>query len=372
MAATIERGTISSVIVKLRTDVGTPLAIGPADQLSWALLTFDGKLIAGSQTPFDLNAPGTIRPKGQLVASVDLAAGAYKADVEALDKCILVVNTAYGRQMTELQVVDAYALTTSQLFVKELVIPQLRQDQLMSAAAGALRDVRVTDDYLWTKLIAAEAEIGRRLRVFLVPTRIFQSEPSQAEIDALKGQPWVKDTPQDYEPSMFDRDKWGLFVTRHHPIVSVDRLRFIMPSAGNNYFDIPPEWMRIDKKYGYVEILPVTNATLITTSVLGFTALTWQSRIPQMVHLDYTAGLSDVATKYPDLLDAIKKLAVTKIITDSFLPQSGSISADGLSESMSVDIGKYNDLVDRIIDGGDAGGNGGLMAAIHGIKMMVC
>ena len=48
MAATIERGTISSVIVKLRTDVGTPLAIGPADQLSWSLLTFDGKPIAGS------------------------------------------------------------------------------------------------------------------------------------------------------------------------------------------------------------------------------------------------------------------------------------------------------------------------------------
>lgn len=372
MAASIERGSVSTVIVKLKTDVGTPLAIGPADQFSWALITFDGHFITGSQTSFDLNAPGTIRPKGQLVASVDLVSGSYKDEVEALDKCILVVNTVYGRQMTELAVMNAFQLTTSQLFVKELVIPQMRQDQLLTAAAGALRDVRVTDDYLWTKLIAAEAEIGRRLRVFLVPTRIFQSDPTPAEIAALNGKPWVKDTPQDYEPSMFDRDKWGLFVTRHHPIVSVDRLRFIMPSAGGSYFDIPDEWQRIDRKYGYVEILPVTNASLITTSVLGFTALTWQSRIPQMVHLDYTAGLSDVATKYPDLLDAIKKLAVTKIITDSFLPQSGSISADGLSESMSVDVSKYNDLVDRIIDGGDAGGNGGLMAAIHGIKMMVC
>lgn len=90
-----------------------------------------------------------------------------------------------------------------------------------------------------------------------------------------------------------------------------------------------------------------------------------------MVHLEYVSGLVDAETKYPDLLDAVKKMAVTKIITDTFLPQSGSISADGLSESMSVDISKYNDLIDRIIDGPEKSGNGGLQAAIHGIRAMI-
>jgi hypothetical protein len=91
--------------------------------------------------------------------------------------------------------------------------------------------------------------------------------------------------------------------------------------------------------------------------------------IPSMVHLTYTAGLTDVSTKYPELIDAIKKKAVLKIIGDAFFPQSGSISADGLSESMSVDIDKYAASIDQILNG-SSGSNGGLMAAIHGVRMM--
>lgn len=371
MPTNIERNTQSKVIVTLYDNNGKPMVISPSTPLQWGLMTYKSKLIANSLTSFDFNEPGTNLAKGQLVATVDLVSGTYKDEVEELDKCILMVNTVYGRQMTELVVMDAFELTRSQLFIKELVIPQMRSDQLMAASAGALRDMKVSDDYIWRKLIAAEAEIARRLRVFLVPTRVFQSEPTEDQIAELNGEPWVKDTPQDYEPTMFDRDKWGYFVTRHHPVVAVQRLRFIMPSAGGQYFDIPQEWLRVDQKYGHVEIIPVTNATLVTTSVLGFTALTWQSRIPQMVHLDYTAGLVDAATQYPDLIDAIMKLAVTKIITDTFLPQSGSISADGLSESMSVDLSKYQDQIDRIIDGPEKSGNGGLQAAIHGVRSMI-
>ena len=72
--------------------------------------------------------------------------------------------------------------------------------------------------------------------------------------------------------------------------------------------------------------------------------------------------------KYPELLDCIKKKAVLKILGDAFLPQSGSISADGLSESLSVDMDKYHDVVDAILNGRD--GNGGLMAQLHGVRVM--
>ncbi|WOL24218.1 tail fiber protein [Yersinia phage fHe-Yen8-01] len=370
MSVTLERNTVNTVVISLTAN-GKPMMLNPTDQLKFILMTFGGALVSGSETIIDLMAPGTVLSKGQVVATIDLDNGAYADQVNAIGKCIICVPTIYGRQMTQADLVDPYQLTRSQLFIKELIVPEIRRDQLMAASAGALGSLKVSDDYIWSKLIAAEAEISRRLRVFLTPTRIFQHEPEQHEIDALGNMPWTVDTPQDYEPTMFDRDKWGYFITRHHPIVSVERLRFIMPSAGGQYFDIPAEWMKIDRKYGHVEILPVTNATLITTSVLGFTALTWQSRIPQMVHLEYVSGLVDAETKYPDLLDAVKKMAVTKIITDTFLPQSGSISADGLSESMSVDISKYNDLIDRIIDGPEKSGNGGLQAAIHGIRAMI-
>ena len=58
------------------------------------------------------------------------------------------------------------------------------------------------------------------------------------------------------------------------------------------------------------------------------------------------------------------------IITDAFLPQSGSISADGLSQSLSVDVAKYYESIDLAIDG-PKGGHGGLMSAIHGIRLGV-
>jgi hypothetical protein len=57
-------------------------------------------------------------------------------------------------------------------------------------------------------------------------------------------------------------------------------------------------------------------------------------------------------------------------VEDAFVPQSGSISADGLSQSLSVDVSKYHDAVDAILNG-PPNSNGGLMTRIHGIRMGV-
>lgn len=369
MPTTIERGGQNPVVVHLFDSAGKPLQITSGVPLKWALITHGGKLIAGSQTPFDYSETGTDLRRGQLVATVDLVSSQYKDAVEVLDKCILVVNTLYGRTMVELDVQDPFELTRSQLFIKELVIPQMRQDQLLAAASGAMRQVYVSDDYIWQKLRAAESEIAHRLRILLTPHQIFPTQPTQDQIDALNGLPWMMETPYDYSPTLYDRDKWGYFITRQRPIIDVQRLRYQMPSQGNQYFDIPLDWLRLDKKYGHVRVLPTTNASLVTASVLGFTALTWQSIIPNMLNLTYSAGLEDAERDYPELIDAIKKMAVVKILTDLFLPQSGSISADGLSESMSTDVSKYQDQVEHIINGAD--GNGGLMALFNGIRAVV-
>ncbi|ENQ1546115.1 hypothetical protein ACEOHC_003927 [Salmonella enterica] len=369
MATTIERGGQNPVVVHLFDDAGKPLQINPGDMLKWALVTFDGRLIPQSQTLFDINAKGTDLKRGQLVASIDLVSGLYKDEVERLDRCILAVNTLYGRTMVELDVKDAFELTRSQLFIKELVIPQMRRDQLLAASSGAMREVLLSDDYIWQKLRAAESEIAHKLRILLTPHQIFPTDPTPDQIAALNGLPWMVETPYDYSPTLYDRDKWGYFISRQRPIIDVQRLRYQMPSQGNQYFDIPLDWLRLDKKYGHVRVLPTTNASLVTASVLGFTALTWQSIIPNMVNMTYTAGIEDAEANYPELIDAIKKMAVVKILTDLFLPQSGSISADGLSESMSTDIGKYQEQIDHIINGQD--GNGGLMAIFNGIRVVV-
>jgi hypothetical protein len=59
---------------------------------------------------------------------------------------------------------------------------------------------------------------------------------------------------------------------------------------------------------------------------------------------------------------------VLKVIEDGFLPSSGSISADGLSQSLSMDMEKYRDMISTTLFG-PKGSNGGLLTAIHGIKL---
>jgi hypothetical protein len=85
--------------------------------------------------------------------------------------------------------------------------------------------------------------------------------------------------------------------------------------------------------------------------------------IPQMMHIRYTAGLKDVFTDYPDLVDLIYKMAALRMVEDAFLPQSGSISADGLSQTLSIDVDKYEATIEGKLDT--------LLQSLHGARMMI-
>lgn len=284
---------------------------------------------------------------------------------------MLVLQGAFGIKRFKLYVETLFEPTRTSLFIRDIVIEELRSDRLVAASSGILEDVKVSDDYLWDKVRAAESEIAHALRVPLVPTRVFTQQPTELEIAALDGMAWMVESAPDYQPDMFERNKWGYIVTRQKPIISVESMRFVYPTEQNGHYDIPLNWLSIDYKYGQIRIVPTSNAVLTGLAGLVMMNLAGGRTIPSMVRLVYTAGLTDVSTKYPELLDAIKKKAVLKIVADAFFPQSGSISADGLSESMSIDVDKYHSAIDHIINGGD-GSNGGLMAAIHGVRMIVC
>lgn len=284
---------------------------------------------------------------------------------------MLVLQGSFGIKRFKLYVETIFEPTRTSLFIRDIIINELRADRLVAASAGVLEDVIVSDDYLWDKVRAAESEIAHLLRVPLVPTRVFTQKPTDQEIAALNGMAWMVESAPDYEPDMFERNKWGYIVTRQKPIISVESLRFVYPTEQNGYYDIPLNWLSIDYKYGQIRIVPTSNAVLTGLAGLVMMNLAGGRTIPSMVRLVYTAGLTDVSHKYPELLDVIKKKAVLKIVGDAFFPQSGSISADGLSESMSIDIDKYNSAINHILNGAD-GSNGGLMAAIHGVRMLVC
>lgn len=365
---TIERKHENFIQVQLM-DAGKPVALAADASYQWGLITINGAAI-GPAGAVDTTLDGTNLAKGQLIIQIDAKSGVFVSALTGIQSCYLWVQDGHTkRYVFEVQVTDGFQLTRSQLFVKEVEVNKMRENQLLVAASGAMREVNLTDDYIWSKLRAAESEVAHTLRILLTPHQVFPKEPTEDEIAALNGMPYLVETPYDYSPQMYDRDKWGYFMTRQRPIISVQRLRFQLPSQDSQFFDIPLGWLKLDEKYGHVRLLPTTNASLVTSSLLGFTALTWQSIIPNMLNLTYQAGLKNAHEDYPELLDAIRKMAVVKILTDLFLPQSGSISADGLSESMSTDVSKYQEQVDKIMNGQD--GNGGLMALFNGIRAIV-
>ena len=361
--ATIISGGASKLLLEVLTD-GAATAVTGAAQARIYDMTGRTELVPS----FDLDptTPGANWPKGKVVVPLTDTQTASLPPGEVM----VVLTGEFGIKRYKAGVETLAAPIRTSLFIKDIVVGEMRREQLMAAAAGVLQDVAISDDYIWSKIRSAESEIAHRLRVPLVPTRFFPKDPTPEQIESLDGMAWAVEAGHDYTPDMFERDKWGFIVTRQRPVISVELLRFSMPSADGSYFDIPKEWIRIDTKYGHLRILPTTNAYLVTTGIMGMTALTWNSTIPNMIQLEYTAGLTDVANIYPELLDAIKKLAVCKIVSDAYLPQSGSISGDGLSQSLSVDVGKYQETIDHIIDG-PAGANGGLQAKINGIRSMV-
>lgn len=283
------------------------------------------------------------------------------------------IVTAAGRRDSRICLLNVKAPLNagSDLFPNRIVaVARLRQDRLALMAANLMPGIAVSDDYLWEKLCAAEAYVAGLLRVPLVPTRYFPIQPTADELAALGAMPWQIDSGYDYVPEMFERDKWGYLVTRHRPVISVEYVRFAYPTQNQGFFNVPLDWLRVDSRPGHVRIVPSNSALLMGTAGFAMTSMINRRSIPDMVQVAYTAGLQNIQTEYPEILDVIKKKAVLNVLADSYIPQSGSISADGLSQSMSMDISKYSDAIDDIING-PKGTNGGLMTRIHGIRSMV-
>lgn len=358
MSTTIIKNQNASISVVVAAD-GVPVAV--SGSLTAALMTIDGD--ATSATATATAGPG--------VGAVVVTIPALDTAALELGEHLLRVSGAFGSRVFSVQVEDAGAIVRSALFVRDVAVARLRRDSLMMAASGALPSIKVSDEYLWDKLRAAESEIGHELRVPLTPTTFFPAEPTPDELTALDGQPWELDPGYDYSPDAFQfNDKWGFIKLRNKPLHSVSRVRFAYPGGPTAHYDLPLDWLRFDKKYGQVQFVPSSSAFAAPLNAFVMQAIGNGRTIPLAIQISYVAGLQDVPANYPELLDAVYKTAAIKILEDAFMPSSGSISADGLSQSMSVDVSGYHDSVDRILNG-PKGANGGLMAAIHGIRVGV-
>jgi hypothetical protein len=236
----------------------------------------------------------------------------------------------------------------------------------LALGAGSFIDVAsYSDDSLYAKLLAAESDASHQLRVFFEPTLIIPDDAPQSEIDALEdaGTKYHQEAAYDYDPEFFRGDKWGYIVTKEKPIISVQSIKFAYPAPTAQIFQIPNEWVRLDRKYGHIRLVPASQSFAAPLSAFIMQALSGGRTVPFMIQIRYTAGLKNAARDYPELIDTIKKMATLRLLQSAFLPQSGSISADGLSQSSSVDLEKWHDgIQDKLAD---------LRDQIHGIRMTV-
>ncbi|MDP3327194.1 hypothetical protein [Parvibaculum sp.] len=247
-------------------------------------------------------------------------------------------------------------------------VAAFRADRLASIISTYFPSVTWSDAYLLQQIQAAEKDVSRKLKVKLEPTAVFPYPPSDEEIAALDGKPYLDEPGYDYDPEFFRAERWGYIVTRHKPIISVEEVRLAYPSPSQTVYRIPDDWLRLDRKYGQIRMVPASSAFVAPLGAFIMQALGGGHTIPSMIQVKYTVGLENAVTEWPDLIDVIMKSAVLRLIKGGFFPGSESISADGLTQSRTVKIEDFEKPIEEALFG-PKGSNGGLWTAIHGIPM---
>jgi hypothetical protein len=222
----------------------------------------------------------------------------------------------------------------------------------------------LTDSVVWDNMVAAEAEASHQLRVFFQPTVVLPDSSKQDERDVLvaAGTPYVVEDDYDFDPGHWDSTAWGFLQLRQTPVRSIESMRLSYPSPTNQILAVPPEWLQVDYKYGQIRVVPA-GSVMGLGQMSSFLMSTFSAGrlLPGALQVRYTAGLDK--KDYPDLVNLVKRMAVLRILKNALLPQSSSISADGLSQSSSIDMVKWQEGIDKDL--------GDLRDQIKGIRLGV-
>lgn len=228
-------------------------------------------------------------------------------------------------------------------------IAELKADRLVVAAEMYLGGVMPSDDYLRRKLLASEALVSRELSVFLEPTRVFSHAPDPSEIDALGGMPYVVEPGYDLDPDWLTTRKWGALRLRRRPVISIEKVRIVYPSGPMEFFDVPRNWVQFDDRSGTISVIPGSGLQYGPLSLFALQSLAANNRVPHMIQVDYVSGIDARLDEYADVYDLIMQMAVLSVLQDTMMMGSSSISADGLSQSISSDLPRLREqMEDRI------------------------
>lgn len=240
----------------------------------------------------------------------------------------------------------------------------LRKQRLVRLAATWMPKAVFDDDTLLSALQVEEAQAENRLRIPLTPMVCLPAMAAPEEEAALKAANtrYEVEPGYDYDPAYFEGDRWGLIEVRHRPIINVTRIAFVYPDTRNIIWDVPLSWVRADKKYGLINLVPTQQIASLPLNSFILSLVGGGRTVPFMVHVWHTAGLENPRRDYPDLIDCIYRATALGILEGDVQPTSGSLSIDGLSESQTLDLEKaHKQLDDRW---------GRLDQALNGLRMV--
>lgn len=244
-------------------------------------------------------------------------------------------------------------------------VASLRRDRLVAALSTYAPDADLSDEFLLERLVAAERGIERELRVFLTPREMVPpgtpSADRQALVDAGEQ---VEDEPgYDYDPGFFQGNTWGFLQLRQARVISVSRMWFTYPNPAGTLFTVPADWIRLDPKPGRISLVPTSSQVTLPLNAWIMSVVGGGRTIPLMLQVRYRAGLENAARDFPDILSLIRQQAVLDVLQAHFIPSSGSVSADGLSQSISYQAQDYQDAIAKKVKK--------LLTVLHGGPRMI-
>lgn len=345
----IVQGQAQTVTLTLRVG-GAPVSIDSTARVTAQLYSADGSHPISGQISVSPTAYGAQWASGVVV--IELTADDARL-VSPPAVTFLITATSGGSSRTWNARIDADGpnTATSALLTYNSATTRLRATLLHGAASKLNIDQSlILDEELWDYWLAAEAEAQRKLGLPLHPTQIFTDEPTEAEKTALGSMPYIVEPGYDLPPDFFSTQVWGTLKLRVCPVISVESIRLIYPSMSHTIFEVPSNWVKLDGKYGQVQITPGLGSINTPLAMVSVQAVTAGVRVPHMIRVKYKAGINGKSPEFADLVDLVKQMALLRILQGAFVPGSSSISADGLSQSISLDIDKHQDSVDQRLE----------------------
>lgn len=200
-----------------------------------------------------------------------------------------------------------------------LTVPQLKQRYLFGVSLTDDNGNPLPDEVYTFYILSAIKWMEHTLDIKLLPTTI--------EREA-----------HDYYRA--DYPEFNIIQLDNYPVIDVQEFRVEYPS-GQTVIVYPNEWVRVDKDHGILRIVPtagtLSNVMIGQGGSLLPAVFSGMSHLPDLFHVNYTAGFEQIPENILDLIGMFASLGPLNIFGDLIAGAgiaSFSASIDGLSQSI--------------------------------------